>query len=174
MKQLAKFRGFYSTLYNKYKHGFPLFFLGGKDAGSKICSECQDLILVASEEADPLGKPRAFILGEHAINLAMRLHSISMHALEALLRSRLNWLRFNGWRNPRTVVYGHNPLGREDWDIYQRTVKLMVPEPLKRWPLKAKIAPRDTSVAKLYSWIHSDEAETHWLTAVPERFFFRE
>jgi hypothetical protein len=172
VKQLAKFRDSYSTLYNKYKHGFPLF-LGGRASAANICNECLNLVLVASEETDPLGRPRAFILGEHAIDLAMKLHSISMHALEALLRSRLNWLRFNGWRNPPTVVYGQNPLGREDWEIYQRTVKLMVPEPLRTWPLQAKIVPKDTlSVAELFSWIHSDEAKAHWLTAVPERFFF--
>jgi len=171
-KQLAKFRSFYSTLYNKYKHGFPLF-LGGRATAANICNECLNLVLVASDEADPLGRRRAFILGEHAIGLAMSLHSISMHALEALLRSRLNWVRFNGWRNPPTVIYGHNPLSREDWQIYQRTVKLMVPQPLRKWPIPAKIVSKDSiDVAKLYSWIHSDETEAHWLTAVPERFFF--
>jgi hypothetical protein len=180
VKQLMKFRGFYSTLHNKYKHGFPLF-LGMRLAKMEpesnvkvedVCSECLNLVIVASEELEPLRRPHAFILGSHVVDLSVKLHSISMHALEALLRSRLNWLRFNGWRNPPTVVYGCNPLSQEDWEMYERTVKLMIPEPLRKWPVVSKVTPMSTSVADLFRWIHSDDTKAHWLTAVPERFFF--
>jgi len=174
--EVAKFRQFYGRLYNKYKHSFPLFLRWGQpkyvSTGLKGDEECLELAVVFDDPHHPLRNPKMFIVGQHAVKRATTLQVYMSHFLEMLLRRRLNWARFEGKRLPPTVVYGRNPLEKQDWEIYQATVKSLLPTPVRNWPIQAKLSPISGDVTELHEWIHEDIWKDHWFKAKPDRFFY--
>lgn len=174
--EIVRFRHLYSTLYNKYKHSFPLFLRWARptklNSGWKDDEECLELAVVFDDPNYPLRKPAMFILGEHAIERAYSLQTYMAHFLEALIRRRFNWARFGGKRLPPTVVYGENPLDEENWKIYQATVISLLPTPVRSWPIKAKLAQISGDVSEMHQWIHTDIWEEHWFKTEPARFFY--
>jgi hypothetical protein len=173
--EITKFRQLYGKLYNKYKHSLPLFLSFGEpehvSAELEKDKECLEIVVVFDDPNNLLRKPRIFILGEHAVKRAFTLQMYMSHFLEAMLRRRLNWARFGGKRLPPTVVYGKNPLKRQEWELYQITVKSLLPTPIKSWPIKPKHISMRGSVVEMHRWIHSNMWEQYF-EAEPERFFY--
>jgi hypothetical protein len=173
LDELAVFRSLHSRLHNKYKHCFPIWirYLPGQGPEDR---ECSNVVFALDNEIEPVRNLKAFIVGEHLVERLLSLHQMAAHLFEALLRTRLNWIRDDCKVFPKTVVYGRNPLNERDWADYTRIVRELQPKPLAPWPIVPKLRTISTDVASQYKWIHSASATSEWLVVRPTRFFLKE
>jgi len=159
-------------LHNKYKHCFPIWlrYLPGEGPEDR---ECANVVFALDDEIEPIKNLKAFIAGEHLVERLLSLHVTTAHLFEALLRTRLNWIRDDCKVFPKTVVYGKNPLCERDWAEYARIVRDLHPNPLAPWPIIPRLPAISTDVARQYEWIHSARATSEWLVVRPRRFFLK-
>ena len=171
--ELACFRELHSRLHNKYKHCFPLW-LRFKPTSGLADRACAELVFASDDRIEPIKSLKSFIVGDHEVRRVIALHSMVAHFFETLLRSRLNWVRYDCKKLPRTVVYGKNPLTQHEWSEYSRIVRDLYPRPLAPWPPPWRRIPTVFStVKKQVEWIHSKNAMAHWLRTEPSRFFLK-